>query len=428
MSYFDSETNCKRLNEKKEIVIMKKGKILLCALLALVLGLTPGLTVSAAAVATPTPTTTPTTAPTTGQIVDADTGNGVDKMSTHVLTTGDDKDFKTFKAYYVSVPATSTNAIGSYEYVAPIKLSKTGLLICAAQFDSETHPTATARFDIYTDAACTNYLSSYDYDGYTGYKVKKAGTYYVKFQVSDSTSDGVTPYYFGFYSQLEDSSNRTLKNKQWIYSSYIDTSKDLYYKVSASKAGSITFNLKTEYSSYVTLFNSSKKAISEKVYVPATSGKAVFAVKKGTYYVKVKPSSDYVFVKSTFKAITDKSGSKKSKAKSLTVGGKAISASVLATDKKGASDWYKFTNKKTKKIMVTFTGSVSSGEIELEFFNAKGESFGTVKINSVDEDASFNPYSASYLSTSKTLPKGTYYIKVTKKSTKTSGTYSLKVK
>lgn len=388
---------------------MNKKKLLLCTLLALVVLCVPSFKASAAE----------------SQVLDADTGETVTEFKTHVITTGDEADFKVYKEYYVGVVPDTTNSQTVFTAVVPITLDKTGFLYIGSYLDNSTQTTATGSIDVFSDEACTDSV-------YSSYKevakIEKKGTYYVQFTVRDSASDGVTPYIFDFVSNFEDSSNRTLKNKTWAYSAIMDYSKPIYYKVTATKDGSITFNTSAAYSTKVTLCNSSKKAISDECYVSSSSGKSVFAVKKGTYYIKVTTSSDSVRVKSTFKAITDKSGASKAKAKKITMGSKALSGTVLATDKKGKADWYKFTNTKTKTVNVTFKGSVLSGKIVLEFFDSKGTSFGTTYINTLDADSSFTPYQGSYFDTKKTLPKGTYYIKVTKSTAKTSGTYSLKVK
>lgn len=393
---------------------MNKGKKLLCVLLACILCLAPTFNVTAAQIPA-------------SQAIDADSAQTVSQMSTHIITTGSKSDFGKVKGYYVSVPATAdTNSIGKYQTVVPMKITKKGILVTTFGFDNATHPTATtANVELYTDANCTNQVYASQKESIDSYKIKKAGTYYFKFTVMDSSSDGVTPYDFKFISQLEDASDRTLKNKAEVYSANIDTAGNIYYKVTASKTGSLTFKYDSSYGANVTLCNSKKQAISDKCYLSTSSPKVVFAVKKGTYYYRVNAYADYLYAKSTFTAITDKSGTSKAKPRQLVLGGKAINGVVLASDKKGKTDWFKFTLTKSKKVAINFKGSASSGEIKLVLFsNAIGGQTGTSIYHSEDENVVFYPKTIL----SDKLPKGTYYIKVIKNTSKTSGNYSLRVK
>ncbi|BCN32852.1 hypothetical protein [Anaeromicropila herbilytica] len=407
---------------------MKKGKIVLCLLLTLVLAVTPSFNVNATEVA---PTTTPTTTATAPVVKDAETGATVDKMNTAVLTTGSDQDFKNIKGYTVDVQPDLTNTLGITKTVVPIQISKKGIL--SIYYTLGNNATATYDIELFSDAACTKtvyHINKEDADNgkYVDFIVKKSGTYYVQFQVTDSTSDGITPYQLGFLSQLYNGSDRTLKNKTWAISGNTDSSAYVYYKVTASKAGSITVNAESEYGNNVYLCNSSKKAISDRCYVSKSSAyKAVFAVKKGTYYIKFQPSDTFYRVKSTFKAISDKSGSSMKKAKRLKLGAKAVNATVLASDKKGKADWYKFSTSKRKKVNVIIEGTASSGKIKVEFYLSNGKKFNDyTELQGTDEVASFSPYYGTYGVES--LPKGTYYVKVTKTSTKTSGSYHIRIK
>jgi hypothetical protein len=86
-------------------------------------------------------------------------------------------------------------------------------------------------------------------------------------------------------------------------------------------------------------------------------------------------------------------------------------------------DWYKITLTKSQEVDITFTGSVSSGRISLEFYGGSIGGSVNESISSVDVDASFSPITLR----SDKVPKGTYYIKITKDSTITSGFYNLKL-
>lgn len=346
-----------------------------------------------------------------GYAIDRDTGVASNELSTYVITTGSEADLDTAKSFYIGIPADTK------EIILPLTIPQKGILICGTITPSEWTSTY-LDLTIYADAACTEQIT---YSSYSNKAViPKKGTYYFKFKISDySDTQPTDGYEIGFFSQFYTGNDKVLKNNTWVCSGNIDTSKPIYYKITASKDGSLTIYADSEYSTKVTLLNSSKKAISEEVY--SMNDKVCFAVKKGTYYIKVAGSSEYTWVKSTFAGMNDYSGTTKAKAKKLAQG-KMYPGYMSATDKKGTVDWYKITLTKSQKVDVTFTGSVSSGSIDLEFYgNGIGGSI-TKSISTVDTDKSFSATTW----TSDTLPKGTYYIKVTKSTAKTSGFYKIR--
>lgn len=389
---------------------MKKIKKMLFTMLALALVLVPANKIFAAE----------------SSVVDYDTGTEVTEIETNEMDA--QASTPNYKYYYVNVASAGTDS----ELVMPITLDAKGKLFITAALGNQTER-MTPDVQLFTDASCTeeiyiSYSSSFA-------EIPKKGTYYLKFSVHDSTTiyDStaipVDSYQFAFGSVFMSGANRTLKNKVEVCSSFEDYNTPVYYKVTVSKPGTITFTVDSEYSNYVTLCNSKKKAISEETSSTSVNGKFTYAVAKGTYYVKVKTSSDYAFVKSSVKAITDTAGATKAKARKLSVNGSKKTGLVLATDKTKKVDWFKFTNPKKQKITVYFKGAINTGKVEIEFFDSKGESFGTKQFSIYsDGDASFSPYVGSFASTSGKLPKGTYYIKVTKLTAKTSASYSIQVK
>jgi hypothetical protein len=349
----------------------------------------------------------------TGNIMDIDTGEASDVLTTYVVTTGSESDIAGVKNYEVTVP------VDPEEIVLPITFEQKGILY----FTSDFAETAASRyFDLYcySDAECTKEIKVSTYNGEI--VIPEAGTYYLKFKVNNYSD--VTPtdgYKINFSSKFISGEDKTLTNKVWVCSANADTQKPMYFEVDAIKAGSITINTESEYSTRLTLLNSSKKAISDEVY--NYDGKACFAVEKGSYYIKVTSSSDLLRIKSLFTALTDYSGSSKAKAKKLTAG-KTYTGFLSATDKTSKVEWYKITLTKSQEVNIKFTGSVSSGKIELELYGNGFSGSITKNIDTVDEDSTFSPQTWS----STKLPKGTYYIKITKKTTNTSGYYYLQLK
>jgi len=344
--------------------------------------------------------------------VDLDTGEAGDVLTTYVVTTGSEDELSTYKNYEISIP------FDTKEIILPITFDQKGLFYSSANFLDKMQSVYLEEH-IYADIECTNEInySSYNYKAI----IPESGTYYIKFLVKDYSDVVLADYKMIFKSQFFTGNDKTLKNKEWVCTGNLDSEKPIYFEVVVPKAGSLTINTETEYSNKITLLNSSKKAISDEI--SNYKGKVCFAVKEGTYYIKIlADSSDIMRIESTISTITDYSGSTKAKAKALKAG-KTYTGYLSATDKKGTVDWYKITLTKSQKVEMVFTGS-ASGEIKLEFYGSNISGSITQYISSVDDDSSF---SAETWSSSK-LPKGTYYIKVSKEDTNTSGFYKLQLK
>ena len=383
---------------------MKKLKKILFTMLAMALVLVPANKVFAAE----------------SSVTDYETKTEVTELETNEINV--DGSELNYKFYNVDVARGETET----QLVIPMTLDAKGKLLVKSELSGKTDRMY-SYVELFEDSSCSKEISMSSSIG--GFKIPSEGTYYLKFSVKDYNDVPLEIYQYSFGSVFISGADRTLKNKVEVCSSFVDYNTPIYYKVTVSKPGTITINVDGEYSSYVTLCNSSKKAISDETTSSYVDGKFTYAASKGTYYVKVRSSSDYAYVKSTTKAITDASGSSKSKAAKLTVNGSKKNGLVVATDKTSKADWFKFSNPKNQKITVHITGVITSGELGIEFFNSKGESFGTTSFSRYsDGDASFSPYVGSFASTSGKLPKGTYYIKFTKKSAVSSASYSIQIK
>ncbi|WP_455716703.1 pre-peptidase C-terminal domain-containing protein [Anaerosporobacter sp.] len=348
----------------------------------------------------------------------------VTELTTVVATTGTEADLGKTVTYALQTSMENE--------VVPINIPTKGYL----DFFVASN-VASSDVSIYTDESCTvkagssAYISSYGEpiqegvygdDGYAYFS--KKGTYYVKFE---------TPGTYTFTSQMYNGANRTLKNDtyttaySYAYDTYNYDSKSIYYKYKASKTGyiSISTDFLSDYgNATITLCNSKKKAISEDVYVSKSyNDKTVFAVKKGvTYYVKVTSSSEVYRIKSKITGVTEKSGNRKTKAKTLAIG-KVAKGVVLSEDKTSLNDWYMFKLTKATKLKLTVAGNSSSGDLRVELTSPNLSGSVDLRINSVGykTSTSLKTYTTS------TLPKGTYYIRVYKDDKKSSGSYALKV-
>lgn len=355
-----------------------------------------------------------------GSIIDADTNYDVTEFETNDLDITLEE--ANYKSYYIDVP-------NSQSVVVPITLDEKGRLYYIYDFKNEGQNQKSYYIDVYTDAACTKMAEYYNYDTYYGeLDVTKTGTFYIKFSVIDSTLQPDTFNYFKFSSFFVNSRNETLSSGKQVVTVFLSYDKPVYYKVTVSKPGSISFNMQSAYGGNVTLCNSKKKAISNESKSTDKEHTFVYAVSKGTYYIKVTSSSSYAYVMQTTKGVTDKSGPSKEKARTLNVDGSKVKALALSTEKSGKADWFKFTNDKKKKTIVDVTGTVACGGLKIDFYDTKGTSWGSryfYPANNVNGGVSTIYY---VLDGTEKLPKGTYYIKISKTSAKTNATYSVGVR
>lgn len=195
----------------------------------------------------------------------------------------------------------------------------------------------------------------------------------------------------------------------------------IYYKVKSNKTGYISLLTKNA-SCYITLCDKTKKALSSKDYINSSIpdyNKVVYGIKKGaTYYVKLNSFDPKIALRYAFTSVNDRSGYKKSKAYKLKSGKKTTG---LIVANKGTVDWYKFKLSAPKKITITFSGSTND-QLYIQIYNSRGESI--LYSSNYVYGANFKRTIASM----NNLKAETYYIKITRGNSKSSGYYNLKFK
>jgi methionine-rich copper-binding protein CopC len=173
------------------------------------------------------------------------------------------------------------------------------------------------------------------------------------------------------------------------------------------------------------LTNAKKKVISEEEWVSSiNNNQFTFAVKKGTTYYFLVTSNGVsagnfqsITVKNT--AIKEKSGAKKKKAVAIKAK-KTVKGTILPESK--AADWYKITVKKKKAVTINFNCNVTGGLV-ITVYTKGGK-----KIGDNTNSGSNQSLALTYSTTYQKVNKGTYYIKISRKNSLSSGTYSLKWK
>ena len=348
----------------------------------------------------------------------------------------------TKKPAWTTCPGGYTSTSGDI-VVAKINVKSSGKLwIDAQRLDSNSSSAViyVGKYDASTDK-----MLEYDYErtgylyagddptlGIGGLDVVKGGTYYIVIRQEYSSKWvqlKVRPYLYSY-------STRTVTAGKLVLASGYKTNYNdsgAQFKIKPTKTGYIRVSLK-EYgyspsTAQVTLRNSKKKTISDKLYFSNGSypQSVIFGVKKGTtYYLKVTGcvgSSDYQYkygISYKIYAATLRSNTSKSKAKTLKRKAKYISTAMPATGKSG-SQWYKF--KVTKKRATQFnidTTNIKSGKMTVTIYCGKKKVGSTSLVN-----GKVNPIEITYSTTYGKAKKGTYYVKITK-SAKANGAYKVR--
>ena len=249
-------------------------------------------------------------------------------------------------------------------------------------------------------------------DADNGFKASYAltkGTYYIR-----TRGSSVDTYYKIRYTL---SGYPTLTAGKYTKFSQACGKMNMYVKFKATASGYATIKTSKGFYGYLTLCNSSMKAISPQVYVSSSgSDKAIFGVTKGTtYYVRINDNSGMTSsITFTNKAVADKSGSTRAKAKAIYTGN-TYKGYIAAA--KNVKDWYKFTLSSPKYWAIDFKGYVND-DFTVSVYNSNGKLLSSHYYYGGDRRLySYDDY-----------PKGTYYVCIARKTTKDSGYYSINLK
>lgn len=345
----------------------------------------------------------------------------------HNLTTGKEiftSDDASIVSFDVTDPVLSGN---SYRGSAtPVEISKKGtVFITAAAASADAYGKITkgysVYFGLYRDAALTQkvdgegYVSAYDgsEEKTKAFQVPEAGTYYLGVYSMISSSSAAQQYGVAAIARFASGVDRTLSNGKQIVvgQKYAQTN---YFKFKAVQTGYITVQSSEAYDKVV-LCNSKKTALSAEMNAGYTP---TYGVKKGTtYYVKVvaRDKSDggyHLLVKNN--AISEKSGTTKAKAVALK---KSTTKKGTITAGSSQADWYKLSLTSSKSVTITMKGATND-TLKIDVYQ------GSRKINSGLNSFRYTSSKLTLKSSGK-LSKGTYYIKVYRGNSKSSGWYSL---
>lgn len=284
-------------------------------------------------------------------------------------------------------------------------------------------------YGLFYDAACTKPVDTntqygiVDSDGeedYTVFTIPAAGTYYIGvYTIINDYSEGQI-YAGALAAVYMNGADRTLTNNTWSVVGQ-KNSQTNYIKFKAANNGYVKVST-DGLSGTITLMNSAAKKAYSKAITSYSSSDAdiAFGVTKGTTYtLKVTANSNYdgaYRIKYVNKKITEKSG--KTRAKAVTVKRNSAKKGFIAAGSSQA-DWYKI--KVTKKTVKITLGGATNDKIVAKLYNSKGKAVSS-------STASVTRSGYDYYLKGSNMKKGTYYIKVYRANSKSSGYYTLKWK
>lgn len=319
---------------------------------------------------------------------------------------------KSIKAYTITVNGNSSKGI-------PIQVNTSGKLTLTGTIDKIEN--GKFSFSLYKDKDFTEPVSNkYLYFDTKSnslkdkivYYLDSKNVYYLKLD-NNSQDDVVSHFALQFCG---DKSINLSKGKTYVRSTS-EHSKNVYHRFIIKNSGyaSVTVksmdNSNTEF--FLALCDKQKKEISNNVIASQkdNTNQVVFAVKPGTYYVRVRVSnvlpSDYYTIRYNSKGVKDISSSSKSKAPSVKLD-KTIDGIILHSDNYKKPDYYKMVLKKKTKVKIS-SNAYSTGPFYIKVYNKNGKIVG-------------NPLK-QYVS----LDKGIYYISVYKGTRRSGGYYRFKV-
>lgn len=256
--------------------------------------------------------------------------------------------------------------------------------------------------------------------------IENGGTYFMKFELSKKKDSGAITFQMQLDYVSSEDKELTIEETSLQYQTY--DSSDITYKVVAETSGLLTLTMnsdaETGLSAKLQLLDKDKKALTDEKYssIKKEEGlKKYYVVSKGTYFIKVKISCGMYGISYDVNEVKDKSGTSKSKAAVIKMGGSAIKGMCTITDKTTKEDWFKFTLTSDKSIKITLK-HVIDGKLKVDILDSKGDSlwYGSRTMYEGDKEL--------VLESNGKFSKGTYYIKVYKYDKISSGSYSVQVK
>lgn len=251
----------------------------------------------------------------------------------------------------------------------------------------------------------------------------KKGTYYLCFPENSYDIDML------MYS----SATRTIRDGS-VVAAYCNADITDYFTYKSTKKGYLTLDqeriIDTAAAMSVSLNTSKNKKLTDVISDHAIDKQIIFPVEKGkTYKIGIKTLNidghQYYRLKVAFHVASKHAGSKKSNSKKIALK-KNQSGIIFAEDSKKVNDWYKIYNNKDQKLNLVCSAFVTSGSIDISIYNKNMKKLGTYHLLPGKGDAI--TYKFKNINKRSIIPKGDYYIKVSKSRKSTAGIYNITLK
>ncbi len=249
---------------------------------------------------------------------------------------------------------------------------------------------------------------------------EEKGTIFLHIEIEESDA----PITIWCRGVLYPSGNKVLNQNTWKFAGLTQSKNTAYYKVKMEKNGYIKVQGKTYKTSSgklaIELCNRQKNSLNPKKnrLVKSNDYTTYYALKKGTYYIKIEDIKNPYKIRYKVSDPDDQGGLNKENATTL-MRSKAKTDLIYLNDSKAKSGWFKFSLSSSQTLRLTIS-NYSTRKLEYELIAEDP--------NVTLHNAKFYPHNGKAIFvTSDKLPKGIYYLKVSKQSTKdASGAYSVK--
>lgn len=249
------------------------------------------------------------------------------------------------------------------------------------------------------------------------------GTYYFKFPENSYTIRAL----------LFSNEDKTLRESDLV-SSYCDHLHPVIYHFQPKQDGYVMVSQKSmenTNSSMISVLCDSKgnELTNIHIFDMLHPKELMYVVKKNksysikTYALDVN-GMNYSQIKTKFYGKKDEGGKSKKKASTLKFGKKG-SGLVLAEDSDSATDWFVVSIPKKQKVRLCYTAHINSGNLKIDIYDAKGNILKKDFI--IQENDKEGEWEVLNKKGTSKLPKGNYYVKVTKMGERTAGFYTVKL-
>ena len=326
------------------------------------------------------------------------------------------------------------DAASDSKKVTTVNMEHAGVLELTAKVTSTT---SNIHIELFSDEACTQVvgssinLSSTMTEDTAVYSIRTAGTYYLCASYSTYDSQANTGNDISFYASCFIGEDDVLKAGNTALSYTADKDLTIYHQITVKKSGVITlkgsgYYLSTMQASdiFVTLYDSDKNPISQECQLySANKYKSQYVVSKGTYYIGVCEYNLYT-LRYTFQPVKETSYGSSDKNASAIAANSSVTGILANGSSSDNQKWYKLKLKKETRVTITLAGTgTNKSYCSAQLYANKNGKLRKV----ASRTANNNGKKPSYLTKSKKLDAGIYYIAVGKADDVSGSSYTIRL-